>query len=121
MLTLNSKYFSRIGALLFLVVQGTYAADNPNIVTAGELVLEPPTLISLGLEWYIDGDDDRDASVAVAYREAGERRWKDGLPLIRIQNERSVYDQTLDYTAPNMFAGSIFTLSRTLTMKCSYP
>src|SRR6056300_60195 len=107
-LKLSSLLASTI--ILCTYITSVLAAENQNSVTAGELVLEPPTLISLGLEWYIEGDDDRDAMVEVAYRKSGERRWNEGLPLIRVQNERSVYDQTLDYTAPNMFAGSIFYL-----------
>ena len=78
--------------------------------TAGELIVEPPTLISLGFEWYIEGDDNRNAAVALEYRKASDGNWQEGLPLLRIQNERSVFDQTLDYTAPNMFAGSVFYL-----------
>ena len=80
-------------------------------MTAGELVVEPPTLISLGFEWHIEGDADRDAAVAVAYRRAGEREWRDSLPLLRVQNERTFYVETLYYTAPNMFAGSVFELA----------
>jgi hypothetical protein len=90
-----------------LATQMALAADS---VTAREFVVEPSTLISLGFEWYIEGDDDRDANVALSYRQVGERDWKEGLPLIRVHNERSVYEATLDYTAPNMFAGSIFYL-----------
>ncbi len=93
--------------ILPLVSTFTLAEDT---VTAGELFIEPPTLISLGFEWIIEGDDDRDAAVALEYRKAGENDWIEGLPLLRIQQERSVFDQTLDYTAPNMFAGSIFYL-----------
>src|SRR5687768_6374088 len=80
-------------------------------VTAGELVVEPPTLISLGIEWYIEGDADRDAAVAVAYRERGAGEWRESLPLLRVQNERTYYVETLYYTAPNMFAGSVFELA----------
>ncbi|NBS25264.1 MAG: hypothetical protein EBS81_02985 [Gammaproteobacteria bacterium] len=93
--------------ILPLVSTFTLAEDS---VTAGELFIEPPTLISLGFEWIIEGDDNRDAAVALEYREAGHNDWIQGLPLLRIQQERSVFDQTLDYTAPNMFAGSIFYL-----------
>ena len=46
-------------------------ASGQRNVTAGELVVEPPTLISLGFEWYVEGDSDRDAAVAVAYRKRG--------------------------------------------------
>ena len=68
-------------------------------------------IAALGFEWYIEGDADRDAAVAVAYRRAGERDWRDSLPLLRVQNERTFYVETLYYTAPNMFAGSVFELN----------
>ena len=41
-------------------------------ITAGEFVVEPPTLINLGFEWFIDGDDNRNASVDVSYRKTGD-------------------------------------------------
>ena len=43
---------------LLVATQLCFAADT---TTAGEIIVEPPTLISLGFEWYIEGDDDRDA------------------------------------------------------------
>ena len=89
----------------------TAGAQSAQAVAAGELVVEPPTLISLGFEWHIEGDADRDAAVAVAYRRAGEREWRDSLPLLRVQHERTYYVETLYYTAPNMFAGSVFELA----------
>ncbi|HET8696541.1 MAG TPA: hypothetical protein VFO94_03595, partial [Gammaproteobacteria bacterium] len=82
-----------------------------NAVTAGELVVEPPTLIALGFEWTIEGDDNRNASVTVAYRHRGETAWRRGLPLMRLQRERTAYANTLDYVAPNMFAGSLLDLT----------
>ena len=30
-----------------------------NAVSTGELLIEPPTLINLGFEWFIQGDDSR--------------------------------------------------------------
>src|ERR1044072_5608449 len=82
-----------------------------NAVTAGELVVEPPTLIALGFEWTIDGDDNRNAIVTVAYRHPGEASGRRGLPLLRLQRERTAYANTLDYVAPNMFAGSLLDLT----------
>jgi hypothetical protein len=35
----------------------------PNVVVPGEVVVEPPTLINLGFEWFIEGDANRNASV----------------------------------------------------------
>src|SRR5512134_18572 len=89
---------------------GSAAAQPRQGVTAGELVVEPPTLISLGFEWYVEGDADRDAAVAVAHRRAGESNWHASLPLLRVNGERTFYVDTLYYTAPNMFAGSVFDL-----------
>ena len=62
------------------------AADDR--VTAGEPSVEPPTLIALGVDWPIEGDDDRDASVAVEYRKSGDAEWRQGLPLLRLQREQ---------------------------------
>ena len=43
------------------------AADaKSNAVTSGEFVIDPPTLINLGFEWMIQGDDNRNAGVAVS-------------------------------------------------------
>src|SRR5580658_7477613 len=56
--------------------------------TAGEFVVEPPTLISLGFEWKISGDDNRDAHVDVTYRRTGQQPWRKGLPLMRLQREQ---------------------------------
>ena len=89
---------------------GGAAAQAQQPVTAGELVVEPPTLISLGFEWYIEGDANRNAAVAVAYRQNGESAWHESLPLMRVQNEHTFYTDTLWYVAPNMFAGSVFEL-----------
>lgn len=97
-------------ALDVLTAPAARAADNVVGVSAGELVVEPPTLRSLGFEWYITGDDNRNASVQLQYRKRGETRWQDGLPLLRIHHERTLYAPVLDYTAPNMFAGSLFYL-----------
>ncbi|HEX5421587.1 MAG TPA: hypothetical protein VFY39_16470 [Gammaproteobacteria bacterium] len=57
-------------------------------MTAGSVEVEPPTLMSLGVDWSIEGDDNRSARVAVQYRKAGEQTWRQGLPLLRLQNEQ---------------------------------
>jgi len=49
---------------------------NPvKAVTPGEFIVDPPTLINLGFEWQIKGDDNRNAAVAVSYRKKGETQW----------------------------------------------
>jgi hypothetical protein len=103
-----------IGLLLVMILipcQGHAADSRPQLsVRPGKLVVEPPTLISLGFEWYIAGDDNRNAAVAIQYRKQGEAAWRQGLPMLRLHGERTFLDEVIDYTAPNMFAGSIFDL-----------
>jgi hypothetical protein len=86
-------------------------AAAANGVNAGRLVIERPTLICLGFEWQISGDDNRNSSVEVSYRKVGESQWKPGMPLLRIGGEKVFRkDLGLDYVAPEMFAGSILDL-----------
>ena len=87
------------------------AAGGENRLKPGEFVIDPPTLINLGFEWMIEGDDNRNAAVEVSYRKQGESRWKPGLPLLRLQGERIFQPQgVFDVVSPNMFAGSILDL-----------
>src|SRR3970282_655445 len=72
--------------------------------------IEPPTLINLGFEWLIQGDDNRNASVAVSFREQGETAWGPALPLLRLPGEPIYSEARVDVVAPNMFAGSILDL-----------
>jgi hypothetical protein len=88
-----------------------------NPVKVGDLALEPPTLRSLAVEWSIEGDANHNAVATVQYRESGQTAWKEGLPLVRLQNEQVLPEMGLppelagfDYTAPNMFTGSVFDL-----------
>jgi hypothetical protein len=92
------------------------AADK---ATAGEFYAERPTLISLGFEWKIDGDDNRNSTVAVSYRKKGDQAWKEGLPLLRLGGER-VNENAFDYIVPNMFAGSIFDLEPGTDYECRF-
>src|SRR5712691_4081783 len=87
------------------------AAENENKVKPGEFIIDHPTLINLGFEWLIEGDDNRNAQVEVSYRKHGESVWKQGLPLLRLQGERIYQNQgVFDVVSPNMFAGSILDL-----------
>ena len=91
-------------ALLFLASADLRAADA---VQPGRFVVEPPTLICLGFEWEIAGDDNRNAAVNVDYRVAGTSEWKQAMPLLRIGGERIFRSP---YTVPDAFAGSILDL-----------
>jgi hypothetical protein len=97
--------------------------SEKNKVQAGEFIIEPPTLTCLGFEWYIEGDDNRNAAVDVSYRKKGDSAWEKALPLLRIQNEESILKflyQGLDYVAPNLFAGSIFDLEEDTEYECRF-
>lgn len=93
-----------------LLVASRAPAQADASVAPGEVIVEPPTLVSLGFEWPIEGDSNRDAAASIEYRRAGDRSWRRGLPLLRLGGERTVFWDTLDYTAPNMFAGSLLNL-----------
>ena len=79
-------------------------------MTPVEFLIDPPTLINLGFEWFIQGDDNRNASVAVSYRRKGETEWKPALPMLRLKGERVYQQSQVDVIAPIMFAGSILDL-----------
>lgn len=114
--------------------------DNDNSVQPTIFVIEPPTLINLGFEWYVEGDTNHNASVQVSYRKKGNADWKDALPLLRIQNEQCIYafpptlvsddwwstppygatNNRIDYITPNLFAGSILDLEPDTEYECRF-
>ncbi len=114
----TSMTFSSRKSLLFFLASllaaiASAAAQQPaqNKVTPGEFLIDHPTLINLGFEWFIEGDDNRNAKVEVVYRKQGEPTWRQGLPLLRLQGERIYQSQgVFDVVSPNMFAGSILDL-----------
>ena len=84
---------------------------NPNAIVPGEFVVEPPTLINLGFEWFIEGDDNRNAAVDVSYRKQGETAWKHGAAAAAPAGRADLSAESrVDVVAPNMFAGSILDL-----------
>ena len=109
------KEFSYFITFFLFIHTGLVFAQNKT--TSGEFIIEPPTLISLGFEWYIQGDDNRNASAEVFYREVGEEAWKKFLPLLRIGNEKCGTPEW-NYTTENMFAGSIFDLKSATEYEC---
>jgi hypothetical protein len=97
-------------SIVVLLASGAPRALGGDAVTAGEFVIDPPTLINLGFEWFIEGDDNRNAAVDVSYRKQGDSDWKRALPMLRLQGERIFNGAQLDVVSPNMFAGSILDL-----------
>jgi hypothetical protein len=100
-----------MGIVLSCFIGMAAAENDTNKVKPSELVVDHPTLINLGFEWLIEGDDNRDAQVDVSYRKQGETQWKQALPLLRLHGERIYQSQgVFDVISPNMFAGSILDL-----------
>ena len=63
------KQTFRMGFSLLILLP--YSSPAQDKVLPGAFIVEPPTLENLGFEWYIEGDDNRNATVDVAYRIAG--------------------------------------------------
>ncbi len=99
---------------------GLVPAKSGNRVKAGQFAVGDPTLICLGFEWNIEGDDNHNAAVAVQYRKKGTTAWKEGLPLLRLQNEEAGGSITPAYVVPNMFAGSILDLEPDTEYECKF-
>src|SRR6185295_3702629 len=99
-----------------VLLTGVCLGDRPSAATdelrvkPGDFVIDHPTLINLGFEWVIQGDDNRNAQVDVSYRKQGETAWRQGMPLLRLHGERIYQQGSWDVVSPNMFAGSILDL-----------
>src|SRR5690606_15692008 len=77
-----------IGGFVVIFFLLPHLSPAQNKVQGQKFIVEPPTLENLGFEWYIDGDDNRNATVKVEYRIAGSgNKWKKGMPLLRIGGE----------------------------------
>ena len=107
--------------LFSLLLLATAAFAQNNGTQAGRFVVEHPTLLNLGFEWAISGDANRNASVTVRFRAAGETAWRPALPLVRIGGE-NIYRrrENLDYTVPDGFAGSILNLQPGTEYECEF-
>ncbi|HXW61357.1 MAG TPA: hypothetical protein VEJ45_02080 [Candidatus Acidoferrales bacterium] len=116
-----------LGALLLSTLLLPAYLPAQDRTTAGEFFIDPPTLVSLGFEWRVLGDDNRNARVEVTYRKKGEQDWHKALPLLRLQHEsvaggtpREGAGHYFTYRAPNMFAGSILNLEPGTEYECHF-
>src|SRR5215469_14202832 len=92
-------YFCFLWLLVPFLVRGD------NILHPGTPVLDRPTLMALGVQLPITGDDNYNASVTVRYRKSGDTSWRGGQPLYRVHP-----DTIVGLSTPPQFAGSIFDL-----------
>lgn len=112
----------RYGLLLFGfligVLPGAAATAEGNKLKPGEFIIDHPTLINLGFEWLIEGDDNRNAQVEISYRRRGETQWKIGLPLLRLQGERIYQNQgVFDVVSPTCSRAAFWTWNPIPSMK----
>ncbi|MDY6983388.1 MAG: hypothetical protein SV422_09880, partial [Pseudomonadota bacterium] len=65
--------FTSLAALCLPCI--TAAQTEDAIAQPGALIVEPPTTTALGVEWRIGGDNNRNASVELAWQRAGDTNW----------------------------------------------
>lgn len=106
-------------AALFLLAACLLPAQNA--VTPGRFYVEHPTLLNLGFEWAIEGDGNRNSTVEVRFRKTGTDAWRPAMPLLRIGGEQ-VYRmrESMTYTVPHGFAGSILNLEPGTSYECEF-
>lgn len=77
----------RFPVLLLLYILAMFFAQPALVLAApvGEPVLDPPTLHSLGVYWFITEEHAHSAKVEVEYRKIGTDVWKQGQPLFRAE------------------------------------
>lgn len=111
-----------LGKAIFVLLLGitTASVAAEDSVSPGELTFERPTLICLGFEWRVEGDDNQNAVVSVEIRKKGSSQWNESLPLCRVGKGREVppgFGNFGDpnhgplYRIPDGFAGSILDLT----------
>ncbi len=115
---------SKLILVLIAIVSGYFSGSITSAqdgVKPGVFIVEPPTLTNLGFEWYITGDDNRNAVVSAEYRVAGSKEWKESMPLLRIGDEHIGREaEHLDYITPRMFAGSILDVNPDTEYECRF-
>ena len=75
----------------------------------GRVIEETPTLECLGVRWLVGGDDNHNARVRVAWRQAGSRPWRPGPDLFRVETA-AIRPDHRPPGGQTMFAGSVFGL-----------
>jgi hypothetical protein len=94
---------SLFSLLLLIVFKSSVAQD---FTIPGEVTTPYPTIINLGVEWNIRGDDNLNGTVTVQFREKETSDWKQGMPLRRVPAGK-IYG----FKWGNKHSGSIFDLN----------
>jgi len=94
-----------------LFVRAAFAGDGSE---PGRLVKERPTLVCLGVRWYVKGDANKNGRVEVRYRKpavdpnAEAAEWKRGMDLFKTGPKWSKFSAPAD--GETLYAGSVFYL-----------
>jgi len=81
-------------------------------IAVGEVEIDPATPHTIGLSVPImEGDENFDAAVRVAYRQVDSLTWKDALPLQRVRTDTLSDEVSTQFPIAEQFAGSIFELN----------
>jgi hypothetical protein len=102
-----------ICAALLAGTAGALAEASDRAEAGAPPQLDRPTLHSLGVYWIIRGDDDRNASVRLGYRETAAATWRAGAPLVRVERGAHVMGNHGSRIAVQdgwLFAGSVLGL-----------
>jgi len=91
--------------LVVLAALPCFSLYADNLLHPGTPKLDRPTLMALGVQLPITGDDNFNATVSLQYRLTGTQTWQTGLPLFRVHPET-----VANYIVAPQFAGSIFDL-----------
>src|SRR5262245_57185181 len=105
MRSLTSRSVASSATLAASLLAGPAFADD--VLHPGTASLDPPTVVTLGVQLMVAGDDNFNATVSVRYRATGTNAWRDGLPLFRVHPA----EVAAGLTVPAQFAGSIFDLT----------
>lgn len=100
--------------VILLCTMGEQASAQ-SAIDVGDVVIDPPTVSTLGVSVpIVTGDDNYNATAAVLYRVSGSAEWQTALPLLRVRPEWISQEQppeSLGYSRPGeQFAGSVFYL-----------
>ncbi|MHC4301303.1 MAG: chondroitinase-B domain-containing protein [Planctomycetota bacterium] len=100
-------------------IPGFAVGPQMNEIVPGQFFVDPPTIENLGFRWYVEGDSNRNASVAVEFRKLGQPQWKEALPMLRVHNEvvNQVYGP---YRVGNLFASSVLFLEPATTYEIRF-
>ncbi|MFO8012238.1 MAG: hypothetical protein R6X20_02920 [Phycisphaerae bacterium] len=112
-----TKSACAIATAALLLAALALPARGDDAVTPGEVIVQPPTLICLGIEWRVDGDDNGNATAAVTYRKKGAEAWQSSLALYRVGLGRRLEGRELSdgtrhdgWPVPEALVGSVLDL-----------